>query len=139
MPTPGLIDRLPDSSQGDVPGMGPEDFEVNHTAALYSVMVGLNLFSPDLLVGPTEKNELVVEYASYDHSAFDPTTLAIAMSSSPDRADSAETSSSGCEVPSPTMTAPMSTALMPMLRETRTALVTSRSEAKTRSARPPTT
>ena len=37
LPTPGLIDRLPDPIIGDdVPGRGPEDLVANDHAALYS-------------------------------------------------------------------------------------------------------
>ena len=39
LPTPGLINRLPDPFLGDNPASGPEDCLQNHTAALYSSMI----------------------------------------------------------------------------------------------------
>jgi prepilin-type N-terminal cleavage/methylation domain-containing protein len=55
-PTPGLIDRQPDPTAGniDMPGRGPEDLAVNNTANLHSVCIMNNYYTPELAVGPTE-------------------------------------------------------------------------------------
>jgi prepilin-type N-terminal cleavage/methylation domain-containing protein len=72
LPTPGLIDRLPDPYVGDVSGVGPEDFTQNYSAALYSAMIAQEYYNTDLLIGPTEQNPVVEEMPVYDYSSFDP-------------------------------------------------------------------
>ncbi len=72
LPIPGLINRLPDANLGNVPGVGLEDKSLNHTAALYSSLIAGEFFNPDLLIGPTEINENVVEMDDYDYNAYDP-------------------------------------------------------------------
>ena len=75
LPTPGLIDRLPDASLGgDVPGMGRQDFEQNHSANLYSYMVSTNFFGTELLIGPTEINPFIRDYVNFDYDAYDPSS-----------------------------------------------------------------
>ena len=55
LPTPGLIDRLPDLTLGmDVPGRGPEDLEMNNTQSLYSVCIMRHYFTPQMAFSPTE-------------------------------------------------------------------------------------
>ncbi len=81
LPTPGLIHRLAADPDGDgnantfVPGMGPEDSQKNHSGPLYSACIARNLFGPDILIGPTEVNPVIVEDIDYDYSAFDPTNI----------------------------------------------------------------
>jgi prepilin-type N-terminal cleavage/methylation domain-containing protein len=74
LPTPGMVDRLPSPYHGntDVPGQGPEDFTVNYTAPLYSLMVAQEFFNTDILVGPTEVNPIVAPDRDYNYSAYDP-------------------------------------------------------------------
>lgn len=74
LPTPGLIDRLPDPYLGniDIPGVGPHDFSQNHSAALYSYMVAAQYFGSEMLVGPTEVNPYVKEYTDFNYDAYSP-------------------------------------------------------------------
>jgi prepilin-type N-terminal cleavage/methylation domain-containing protein len=75
LPTPGLIDRLPFSTPGgliNAPGQGLEDQTQNSTARLYSAMIAQRYFNPDLLIGPTEVNPIIVEKANYNYNSFDP-------------------------------------------------------------------
>jgi prepilin-type N-terminal cleavage/methylation domain-containing protein len=76
LPTPGLIDRLPDPFSGlgnvEIPGVGPHDYAQNHSAALYSFLIGARYFSTELLIGPTEVNPFVREYVDYNYDAYDP-------------------------------------------------------------------
>ena len=72
LPIPGLINRLPDANIGNVPGVGLEDKALNHTAALYSSLIAQEFFYADILIGPTEINENVVEMENYDYDAYDP-------------------------------------------------------------------
>ena len=77
LPTPGLINRLGADLSGtgsatQVPGIGPEDYSLNHTAPLYSVAIAQNLFDTELLIGPTEINPVIVEDLDYDYSDYDP-------------------------------------------------------------------
>ncbi len=81
LPTPGLIHRQQADLDGNgtpdtyVTGLGPEFFEKNHSAALYSACIAQNLFGADILIGPTEVNPVIVEDIDYDFSAFDPTSI----------------------------------------------------------------
>ncbi|MCZ6836553.1 MAG: prepilin-type N-terminal cleavage/methylation domain-containing protein, partial [Planctomycetota bacterium] len=73
LPTPGLVDRLEDPYlQQEVPGVGPHDYEQNHSAALYSYMVAAEYFGTSILIGPTEVNPFVREYFNYNFDAYDP-------------------------------------------------------------------
>ena len=75
-PTPGLVDRLPFDIGGgqlkDLPGQGPEDYGQNNTANLYSLMIAREFFQPNILIGPTEVNPVVVEYKNYDFTDYNP-------------------------------------------------------------------
>ena len=81
LPTPGLIHRQEADLDGDgfpdtwVTGFGPENYLRNHSAPLYSACIAQNLFGPDILIGPTEVNPVIVEDIDYDYSAFDPTNI----------------------------------------------------------------
>jgi prepilin-type N-terminal cleavage/methylation domain-containing protein len=74
LPTPGMIDRLPDPYLGNVeiPGVGPHDYSQNHSAALYSYMVGARYFGTELLIGPTEVNPFIRDYTDYNFDAYSP-------------------------------------------------------------------
>ena len=76
MPIPGLINRLPDvpapPGLGNVPGAGPEDFSLNHTANLYSAMIAQNFFNPDLVIGTTEVNPRIIRKQDYNYNAYKP-------------------------------------------------------------------
>ncbi|MCZ6850993.1 MAG: prepilin-type N-terminal cleavage/methylation domain-containing protein [Planctomycetota bacterium] len=72
LPTPGLINRLPDPILGNMPDLGPEDKIQNTTKNLYSAMIAQDFFNADILIGPTEVNLLVVEDTDYDHSMYNP-------------------------------------------------------------------
>ncbi len=78
LPTPGLIDRL-GVRQGTTtvqePGAGPEALAMNHTRSLFSCMIAKQYFNPDLCIGPTETNPIVVEMGTagtlpYNFSAY---------------------------------------------------------------------
>ncbi len=71
LPVPGVINRLP-TGFGNVPGEGPEDFTQNWTGPLYSSMIAQEFFDPDVLVGPTEINPIVVVDTDYRRSKYDP-------------------------------------------------------------------
>lgn len=72
LPTPGLIDRLPDPDLGETPGRGPEDLSANHSASLYSSMIMRSFFTPALCIGPTEVNPVVMVKTDYDWDTYDP-------------------------------------------------------------------
>jgi prepilin-type N-terminal cleavage/methylation domain-containing protein len=72
LPTPGLIDRLPDPNIGEVPGSGPQDYVQNTTENMYSAMIAREFFQPDLVIGPTEVNPVVKQYVEYNFDAYDP-------------------------------------------------------------------
>ena len=78
LPIPGLINRLEADIDGDgqpdteIPGVGPEQFAFNKTAFLYSAMVSHEYFNTDILIGPTEENDNVVEYRDYNFQAYNP-------------------------------------------------------------------
>ena len=72
LPTPGLINRLPDPILGDMPDLGPEDISKNITRHLYSAMIAQDFFNADILIGPTEVNLIVVEDTNYDYSKYHP-------------------------------------------------------------------
>jgi len=79
LPTPGLINREAATFFGGVgspsqqlPGVGPEDYNLNDTAALYSSMIAQEYFGTDILIGPTESNPIVVEDINYDFAQYDP-------------------------------------------------------------------
>ncbi len=73
LPTPGLIDRLPDPYLGiDMPDLGPQDHALNITKNLYSAMIAQDFFNTDILIGPTEVNLLVVEDTDYDYAMYNP-------------------------------------------------------------------
>ncbi len=76
-PRPGLIHRLPTETgptggEQYIPGLGQEDRTQNATDNLYSAMIAQEYFNTDLVVGPTEVNEIVAVYEDYDYSAYDP-------------------------------------------------------------------
>jgi hypothetical protein len=58
----------------EVPGNGPEGKEHNHTAALHSAMIAKEYYNTDLIIGPTEENPVIVEYADYQYDMYDPAT-----------------------------------------------------------------
>jgi prepilin-type N-terminal cleavage/methylation domain-containing protein len=77
LPTPGLINRdenpyAPEGTNPQTPGVGPENINENTTANLYSCMIAQEYYNPDLLIGPTEQNPIVVEYSDYNFQAYDP-------------------------------------------------------------------
>ncbi|MCH7847758.1 MAG: prepilin-type N-terminal cleavage/methylation domain-containing protein [Planctomycetes bacterium] len=78
LPIPGLINRLAADLNGNgvgsvqIPDVGPEDFTMNHSANLYSAMISHEYFNTDILIGPTEENDVVVEYQNYNFEAYNP-------------------------------------------------------------------
>lgn len=71
-PTPGLINRQPVVGLGDVPGRGDEDILQNDTAALYSVCIAQNFFTPELAVSTSEPNGNVLVKTDYDYNVIRP-------------------------------------------------------------------
>ena len=76
LPTPGLIDRLPDpnitENQGEVPGRGPEDFTMNTTPNLFSVCIMRHYFTPQMCFSPTEPSGRVIYKDDYKFTYYDP-------------------------------------------------------------------
>jgi prepilin-type N-terminal cleavage/methylation domain-containing protein len=77
LPTPGLINRLPNpyhpsGTPTDMPGAGPENYNKNSTANLYSCMIAQEYFNTDLVIGPTETNPIIQEYPNYNYELYDP-------------------------------------------------------------------
>ncbi|MHC4219553.1 MAG: type II secretion system protein [Planctomycetota bacterium] len=69
LPIPGQINRLPAASAFSEP---QEDFTKNTSQNLYSALIAQEFFHPDILIGPTEVNAIVKEYAQYDYALYDP-------------------------------------------------------------------
>jgi prepilin-type N-terminal cleavage/methylation domain-containing protein len=74
LPTPGLINRGPSPFHGNqqVPGQGPESYNLNTSRALYSSMVAQEFFNTDIVIGPTEVNPTVQEFRNYNFDAYAP-------------------------------------------------------------------
>ena len=80
LPTPGMINRAafdPDGAGAGVaprqiPGEGNENYIKNTTQALYSACIAMQLYSPELVVGPTEVNPIVKPYINYNYDALRP-------------------------------------------------------------------
>ena len=71
-PIPGLQQRLADPGTGNyIKGRGPEDISVNDHASMLSMSIMQNLFTPDILVAPTEQSEWVAPMEEYDYDVFD--------------------------------------------------------------------
>jgi len=66
-PLPGEINRI-----GSMAGRGSEDEAKNDHASLYSACVAMNLFSPQLLVSPSETSGRVAVCSNYDYTKYDP-------------------------------------------------------------------
>jgi len=72
LPIPGKIDR-----KGTTQGVGEVASQSNTTRSLYSCMIAKEFFTPELLLGPTEVNPVVIEMgkggtAAYDYSQYSP-------------------------------------------------------------------
>jgi prepilin-type N-terminal cleavage/methylation domain-containing protein len=78
LPTPGLINRLPDTpappGAGNMPGVGPEDFSLNHSRHIYSSQVMANYYNTDILIGTTEVNPVITQKKDYNYAVYNPTT-----------------------------------------------------------------
>jgi prepilin-type N-terminal cleavage/methylation domain-containing protein len=72
LPTPGLIDRLPDPNIGETPGRGPEDLTMNTTPNLYSVCIMRHYFTPQMCFSPTEPSGRVIYKDDYKFTYYDP-------------------------------------------------------------------
>ncbi len=78
LPIPGRINRRMADLDGDgspdteIPDLGPEQYEFNHSAFLYSAMVSHEYFNTDILIGPTEENEVIVQDVDYNFEAYNP-------------------------------------------------------------------
>jgi prepilin-type N-terminal cleavage/methylation domain-containing protein len=66
-PLPGEINRV-----GTIVGRGAEDESKNDHASLYSMCVAQNLFSPQMLVSPSESSGAVAVCSNYDYTQFNP-------------------------------------------------------------------
>jgi prepilin-type N-terminal cleavage/methylation domain-containing protein len=78
LPTPGYANRLPFNGV-QVPGQGNEDVTRNNTKNLYSLCLARNMFNTEILIGPTEVNQVVKEYKGvgpnepgYDFTQYNP-------------------------------------------------------------------
>ena len=73
-PVPGLEKRLVDTVLGRFQkGVGREDYLVNDHGSLLSLCIMNNLFTPDILVAPTEPNGNVFVKDDYDYNVYDST------------------------------------------------------------------
>jgi prepilin-type N-terminal cleavage/methylation domain-containing protein len=78
LPTPGLVNRGAADLDGDgtidgqIPGVGPEDFQQNITAWLYSLMVAQELVPTKILIGTTEVSPNVKLYEEYNFDMYEP-------------------------------------------------------------------
>lgn len=81
LPTPGYARRQPVTPGGPViPGQGKEDPSKNNSKNLYSLSVARNMFNTEILIGPTEVNQVVQEYkgtaannfGGYDFTQYNP-------------------------------------------------------------------
>ena len=73
-PVPGLEKRLEDSVLGrHQKGVGREDYTQNDHASLLSLCIMNNLFTPEVVISPTEPNGGVYVKDDYDHDAYDST------------------------------------------------------------------
>ena len=78
-PIPGLQQRLADPGTGNfIKGRGPEDLSVNDHASMLSMSIMQNLFTPDILVAPTEQSEWVAPMEAYDYDVFDASSTSTA-------------------------------------------------------------
>ena len=66
-PTPGRINRC-----GTTPGKGPEDESVNSHANLYGACISGEVFTPQLLVDPSEASGNVAIASTYDIERYSP-------------------------------------------------------------------
>lgn len=77
-PIPGLIDRKTADLDGDgdgdaeIPDVGAEDITLNTTANLYSALIAINFFRPNLLISPVERNSKVEVDDDYNFAAYSP-------------------------------------------------------------------
>lgn len=71
-PTPGLINRLPHPIEGNVPGVGAEDYALNTTAHLYSALIGAEYCNAPVVISLNEPSEHVVVKSDYNYNAYDP-------------------------------------------------------------------
>lgn len=69
-PIPGLEQRLEDPNQGFIKGRGPENLEVNDHASMLSMCIMQQLFTPDVLIAPTEQSDVVYPKEFYDYDAY---------------------------------------------------------------------
>ena len=70
-PIPGLEQRLADPSTGNfIKGRGPEDLLVNDHASMLSMCVMQQLFTPDVLIAPTEQSDVVYPMEFYDYEVY---------------------------------------------------------------------
>ena len=74
-PVPGLEKRLEDSVLGAFQkGVGREDYLQNDHGSLLSLCLMNNLFTPDIIVAPTEPNGGVFIKDDYDYDVYDSTS-----------------------------------------------------------------
>lgn len=76
---PGLVNRKAVLASGgpgvagqQIPGMGPEDHALNHSAPIYSALIAQQFFGTDIVIGPTEVNPNIREKTDYNFDAYDP-------------------------------------------------------------------
>ncbi|MEE8154383.1 MAG: prepilin-type N-terminal cleavage/methylation domain-containing protein [Phycisphaerales bacterium] len=78
LPIPGMINRNMADLDGDgvgeveIPDVGPENFLFNKSAFLYSCMISHEYFNTDILIGPTEESDVVVEDKDYNFELYSP-------------------------------------------------------------------
>ena len=73
LPIPSRVDRQGDKGQG----VGEDSWGLNNSRHVYSMMIAKEFFTPEILVGPTETNPVVVEMGkggtrSYDYNKYNP-------------------------------------------------------------------
>ena len=73
LPIPSRVDRQGDKGQG----VGEDSWGLNNSRHVYSMMIAKEFFTPEIMVGPTETNPVVVEMGkggtrSYDYNKYNP-------------------------------------------------------------------
>jgi hypothetical protein len=66
-PTPGLVNRLANSSGQHIKGVGPEDRLANTTDNLHSLAIMENLYKAEDLICDNEPNSNIYVFESYDY------------------------------------------------------------------------
>lgn len=76
-PIPGLERRGSNPNGAFIKGRGPEDLLVNDHASMLSMCIMQNLFTPEVLIAPTEQSEVVFTMEQYDYNQYNASTSSV--------------------------------------------------------------